>query len=114
MALSTGKTAEVMFEKWKETYDHQDSMLTLVQKTEPDAGMMQNSSNVIWYPVQQHRPIISGWDLTGQETGIIEETYPAVLGTPDNDFIQQRADDLRTRTFWERAAEQSANARELS
>jgi hypothetical protein len=108
MALSTGKTAEVMFEKWKETYDHQDSMLTLVQKTEPDAGMMQNSSNVIWYPVQQHRPIISGWDLTGQETGIIEETYPAVLGTPDNDFIQQRADDLRTRTFWERAAEQSA------
>ena len=108
MAISTGKTAEVMFEKWKETYDHQDSMLTLVQKTEPDAGMMQNSSNVIRYPVQQHRPIISGWDLTGQETGIIEETYPAVLGTPDNDFIQQRADDLRTRTFWERAAEQSA------
>jgi hypothetical protein len=108
MALSTGKTAEVMFEKWKETYDHQDSMLSLVDKTEPDGGMMQNASNVIWYPVQQHRPVIDGWDLSGQETGIIEETYPAVLGTPKNDFIQQRADDLRTRVFWERAAEQSA------
>ena len=108
MSLSTGKTAEIMFEKWKETYDHQDSMLALVDKTEPDAGMMQNASNVIWYPIQQHRPIISGWDLTGSETGVIEETYPAVLGTPNNDFIQQRADDLRTQTFWERAAEQSA------
>lgn len=108
MALSTGKTAEVMFETFKETYDYQDSMLPLVNKNEPDAGMMQNSSNVIWYPVQQHRPIISGWDLSGQEQGIIEETYPAVLGTPSNDFIQQRADQLRTKIFWERAARQSA------
>jgi hypothetical protein len=108
MALSTGKMAEIMFEKWKETYEHQDSILPLVDFHEPDGGDMQNSSNVIWYPVQQHRPVIPGWDLTGQETGIIEETYPAVLGTPNNDFIQQRADDLRDRRFWERAAEQAA------
>ena len=108
MALSTGKTAEVMFETFKETYDQQDSMLPLVTKNQPDAGMLQNSGNTIWYPVQQHRPIITGWDLSGQEQGIIEETYPAVLGTPSNDFIQQRADDLRTRVFWERAARQSA------
>jgi len=107
MSLSTGKIAEVMFEKWKETYDHQDSMLVLTDFHSPDAGDMQNSSNVIWYPVQQHRPIISGWDLTGEETGIIEETYPAVLGTPNNDFVEQRADDMRSQVFWERAAEQS-------
>jgi len=108
MSLSTGKIAEVMFEKWKETYDHQDSMLVLTDFHAPDAGDMQNSSNVIWYPVQQHRPILSGWDLTGEETGVIEETYPAVLGTPNNDFIRQRADDLRSQIFWERAAAQSA------
>lgn len=108
MSLSTGKIAQVMFEKWKETYDHQDSMLVLTDFHEPDPGKMQNSSNVVWYPVQQHRPILSGWDLTGEETGIIEETYPAVLGEPNNDFIRQRADDLRTKIFWERAAEQSA------
>jgi len=108
MSLSSGKIAEVMFEKYKETYDHQDSMLPLVNKTDPESGMLQNSGNVVWYPVQQHRPIISGWDLTGEETGIIEETYPAVLGTPNNDFVQQRADDLRTRIFWERAADQGA------
>lgn len=105
---STGKTAEVMVEKFIETYDHQDSMLKLTNFHEPDAAEMQNSSNVIWYPVQQHRPIIDGWDLSGEETGIIEETYPAVLGTPKNDFIKQRADQLRTKIYWERAAEQSA------
>jgi len=107
MALSTGKTAEVMFEKFKDTYEHQLTLLDLVDFHEPASGMMQNSSNVIWYPVQQHAPVIAGWDLTGQETGIIEETYPAVLGTPNNDFVQMRADDLRDMRFWERRAETS-------
>jgi hypothetical protein len=107
MALSTGKIAEVMFEKVKETYEHQDMMLDLVNFHEPDGGNMQNAGNFVWYPVQQHAPIISGWDLTASETGIIEETYPALLGTPTNDFVQMRADDLRDQRFWERRATQS-------
>lgn len=107
MALSTGKTAEVMFEKFKETYEGQLTLLNLVDFHEPDQGMMQNASNVIWYPVQQHAPVIPGWDITDCETGIIEETYPAVLGIPNNDFVQMRADDLRDMRFWERRAETS-------
>lgn len=107
MALSTGKTAEIMFEKFKETYEGQLTLIDLVDFHEPDQGMMQNASNVIWYPVQQHAPVISGWDVTGLETGIIEETYPAVLGVPNNDFVQMRADDLRDMRFWERRAETS-------
>jgi len=107
MASSTGKVAEVMFEKFKDTYEHQLSLLDLVDFHEPNQSMMQNASNVIWYPVQQHAPVIAGWDLTGLETGIIEETYPAVLGTPNNDFVQMRADDLRSMRFWERRAETS-------
>jgi hypothetical protein len=107
MSLSTGKIAEVMFEKAKETYEHQDMLLGLTDFHEPDGGDLQNAGNVVWYPVQQHAPVIEGWDLSGQETGIIEETYPAILGTPTNDFIKQRADDLRTQRFWERRGEQS-------
>ena len=107
MALSTGKVAEVMFEKFKDTYEHQMDLLPLVDFHEPEGGTMQNTSNVIWYPVQQHAPVIAGWDLTGSETGIIEETYPAVIGTPNNDFVQMRADDLRDKRFWERRAVQS-------
>ena len=107
MALSTGKIAEVLFEKTKETYEHQMDMLDMVSFHQPDAGSMQNAGNFVWYPVQQHAPVISGWDLTGSETGIIEETYPALLGTPNNDFVQMRADDLRDTRFWERRGSES-------
>lgn len=107
MALTTGKIAEVMLEKSIETFESQTDMLPLTSFKKPDGGSLQNSGNVIWYPVQQHAPIISGWDLTGSETGIIEETYPAILGTPVNDFVQMRADDLRDMSFWERRAIQS-------
>jgi hypothetical protein len=107
MSLSTGKIAEVLFDKVLDTYEHQMQMLDLVDFFKPDSGDMQNASNFVWRPVQQHAPIIDGWDLSSQETGIIEETYPAVLGTPKNDFIEQRADDLRDMRFWERRGEQS-------
>jgi hypothetical protein len=104
---TTGKIVEILFEKTKETYEQQMQLLPLTAYTQPDPAKMQNSGNVIWRPVQQHAPIIDGFDLTGLETTIIEETYPALLGTPKNDFIQQRADDLRDKQFWERRAIQS-------
>lgn len=104
---TTGKIAEVMFEKALDTYEHQDKMIDLVTFEKPDPSTMQNSGDVIWKTVQQHAPIIEGFDLTGQETDIIEETYPCVLGTPKNDFVEQRADDLRDMGFWERRGTQS-------
>jgi len=107
MGLSTGKIAEVMVEKFIETHEKQTQLVEQTNFHEPEGGMMQDAGNVIWYPVQQHAPIIEGWDLTGEETGIIEETYPAVLGTPNNDFVEQRADNMRTQRYWERRAEQS-------
>ncbi len=106
--LSSGKIAEVMLDKFIETYEDQDEMLSLTDFHEPDPGKMQNAGNVIWTPVQQHAPVLTDWDLTGKETNLIEETYPAVLGTPNNDLVQQRADDMRDTRFWERRAERSA------
>jgi hypothetical protein len=107
MSLSTGKIAEVLFDKVLDTYEHQLQMLEMCDYFAPDSGDMQNASNFVWRPVQQHAPIIEGWDLSSQETGIIEETYPAILGVPKNDLIEQRADDLRDMRFWERRGEQS-------
>ncbi len=103
----TGKIALVLFEKAKETYEHQMQLLPLVEYEEPDPGDLQNANNIVWRPVQQHAPIIEGFDLTGQETDIIEETYPSQLGTLKNDFIAQRIDDLRTMRFWERRGMES-------
>jgi hypothetical protein len=101
-SLTAGKIAEVIFENALETYEQQDMLLDQVSFFEPEGGDMQNAGNVIWRPVQQHAPVIPGWDLTGLETGIIEETYPALLGTPNNDFVSQRVDDMRDMRFWKR------------
>jgi hypothetical protein len=104
---NSGKIAEVLFENALETYEDQTSLVDKAMVFTPDGGTMQNAGNVVWRPVDQHAPILSGWDLTGQEQAIIEQTYPAYLGTPTNDFVQQRADDMRDMTFWERRGKAS-------
>lgn len=107
MSLTSGKIAEVMFENFVETYEHQEMMLGLVDAEQGTADKLQNAGNTIWYPVQQHRPTLTGFDLTGQEQGIIEETYPISLQDPNNDLIEQRIDDMRDTRFWERAGTQA-------
>ena len=104
---NTGKIAEVLFENALETYEEQNQ---LIQKTDvftPESGTLQNSNNVIWRPVEQHAPILDGFDLSGLEQEIIEETYPAVLGNPKNDLVQQRIDQMRDTRFWERRGKAS-------
>lgn len=103
----SGKIAEVLFENVLETYEEQNQLIDKTDVFTPDAGTMQNSDNVIWRPVEQHAPILEGFDLDGQEQGIIEETYPAVLGEPKNDFVQQRIDQMRDMRFWERRGQAS-------
>lgn len=103
----TGKIAEVVFENALETIEDQIMVVDMVDRFEPDGGNMQNANNVVWRPVEQQAVILDGWDLSGQETDIIEETYPAILGTPKNDFVKQRADDMRDMRFWERRGQRS-------
>ncbi len=105
--LTTAKTVEVVFENAIETYQHQTKMADMVDVFAPEAGTLQNAGNNIWRPVQQHAPIIPGWDIDGQDTGIIEEAYRATLDDPKNDYFSLRADDLRDPNFWERRGKQS-------
>jgi hypothetical protein len=98
-----------MFGEYVDTYKHQAVVVDLMDGMEVDQAKLQNAGNTIWYPVQQHRPVLKGFDLTGQEQGIIEETVPISLNQdPSNDFIEQRIDDMRDMRFWERAGKQSA------
>lgn len=98
----TGKIAEVFFESVLETIEDQTQLSDMCSRFEPGASDMQNANNFVWRPVEQQSVIQQGWDLTGLETDIIEETYPAVLIDPFNDFVEQRADDLRDMEFWRR------------
>lgn len=106
-ALTVGKIVEYVFDSFADTFEKQTLMLDLVDAEPGDMAKLQNAGNTAWYPVQQHRPIQAGWDMSGKGLGIIEESYPISLGTPNNDVIEQRVDDLRDQRFWERAGEQA-------
>lgn len=108
MAISSsGKIAEVIFEEALEVIQDQTMVADMCDRYEPEAGTMQNSGNVVWRPVEQQAVIQKGWDMTGLETGIIEETYPATLQDPNNDFVSQRADDMRDLDFWRKRGARS-------
>ena len=106
--LTAGKIAEVMFEEVMETIEDQQMLLNIVDRFEPDPGNMMNADNFLWRPVEQQAYIQEGWDMEGKETGIIEETYPSILGQPKNDFVAMRADKMRDLEFWRRRGKRSA------
>lgn len=105
--LNSGKIAEVIFEQVVETHEEQTQMLGLVDSFTAASSSLQNAGNYVWRPAQMHRPVLEGWDMTGQDQGVIEEIYPALLGTPKNDFVVLRADDLRDESFWNKAGRES-------
>jgi hypothetical protein len=98
--LTAPKIAELLMENAIETFESQESLIPLVRTVDVDQATMQNSGNAVWRKVQQHAPSIAGFDLTGLETGIIQESYQAQLGTPDNDLVDLRIDDLRDKSYW--------------
>jgi hypothetical protein len=98
--LTAPKIAELPMENAIETFESQESLIPLVRTVDVDPSTMQNSGNSVWRKVQQHAPSIAGFDLTGLETGIIQESYQAYLGTPDNDLVDLRIDDLRDKSYW--------------
>lgn len=107
-ALTTGKAIELFAENFVETHEEQTQMLGLTDTFTMGSGALQNSGNFVWRGVQQHAPIIDGWDMSGLQTGIIQETYPAVLGTPKNDMVELRVDDVRDEFYWKSRAQESA------
>lgn len=107
MALTTAKQALVFFDDVLSTFESQSMMINMVDYFEPSSGEMQNAGNTVIRPVRQQRPSLSGWDLTGQEQGVIQQAYLATLGVPTGDLIKLRADDLRDPNFWDRAGIES-------
>ncbi len=120
--MATSAKIVKVFDKIVETYEHQTQMLNLVDFLPMDGADAQNSASgtgdganvphdfsqgVVWRPIQQHSAIQEGYDLTGLETDIIEETVPCLLGTPKSDWFKQRADSMRDTRYWERRGEQA-------
>lgn len=68
------------------------------QQYTPDAGSMQRSSEQYWKPVQQAVETIDGWDIEGEETGLLELSIGGSLDEPNNVYKKLRVDDLRDET----------------
>lgn len=102
MANSTGKILVTLFDGVMEQMSKNNAYLSNVETDSIAPDRMQNASNVYWRTVEQQSPVIEGWDMTGNETGIIEQYYPLTLETPKNDFVGMRVDDLRDKGFLQR------------
>lgn len=102
MANSTGKILVTLFDGVMEQLNKNTVYTDNVEVESISPDRMQNASNVYWRTVEQQSPIIEGWDMTGNETGIIEQYYPLTLEDPKNDFIGMRVDDLRDKGFLNR------------
>ena len=109
--LTAPKIAEVLMESALETFESQNSLIPLVKTVSVDPATLQNSGNAIWRKVAQHSPSIAGFDLTGLATGVIQEAYQATLGTPDNDMIDLRIDDVRDISYWKERGERAGAKR---
>lgn len=103
-----GVIIDTLFGEYLDTWEEQNLLLDKVDFFEHSGDRMQSGQNFVWRDVEQHAPVIEGWDVSGQEQNIIEETYPSVLGVPKNDLVSQRADDMRDLTFWQRRGRASA------
>lgn len=95
MSISQSKQVFVLLDKIVEQMDENDVYTRTVSVDNQPMANMQNSSNIFWRRVGQQRKAISGWDMTGLSSGIIEQCFPLNLGTPTNDFIELRIDNLR-------------------
>lgn len=72
------------------------------QTYNPPGAELQRSANSYWKPIEQQARDVSGWDVTGEEGGVIELSINGSLGEPDNTFFELRADDMRDERSYRR------------
>lgn len=99
MALNSLKTIVTLFDKTVEQLDKTNTYARRVKVGGIEPNRMQNANNIFWRPIQQQRALQTGWNMTGNETDIIQQGVPLQLQDPVNDFVGLRVDDLRDMTF---------------
>lgn len=107
MALNEGQVITYAIDEVIETVTNMTPMASKVTHYQPPAESMQRSSNTVWMPVEQEAPTQEGWDLTNQQTGVLELSVKLNMGEPDNDFFALRADDLRDERSYRRRIQAS-------
>lgn len=106
--LSEGKMVTYAIEEIVKVFESSYELTDMAQHYQPGGGDLQRSNNQYWKPVQQQANDQDGWDLTGQEDGVLELSIQGSLGDPSNTYRKLRADDLRDETSYRRAVNADA------
>lgn len=106
--LSEGKMITYAKEEIVNVFKGIHHLTDMAQHYQPGGADLQRSNNQYWKPVQQQSNAQDGWDLTGQEDGVLELSVAGGLGDPANVFRKLRADDVRDETSYRRAVQADA------
>lgn len=107
MSLSSAKIIATYYDEACEQLNKNTMLSKKVKVDTVEMGTQQNANDVYHRIVEQQSPLIKGRDLTGKETGIIEQSVPYRINEPQGDFFQLNTSNLRDKGFWERRARAS-------
>lgn len=110
-ALNEGALITYAIDEIVENFSHLRTFTDVAQKFDPAPASLQRSGNIWYKPLQQLTPTLDGWDIEGQEGGILELSIGGSLSDPANTFFELRADDVRDERSYRRRIQ--ANAMQL-
>lgn len=111
-ALSEGALVTYALDEIVETLSVINTMTDMAQHYAPPGAELQRSANSYWKPIEQQARDVDGWDLAGEEGGVIELSVSGSLGDPSNTYFELRADDMRDERSYRRRIR--ANAMRLA
>lgn len=100
--LNEGALVTYALDEIIETFEVLDTFTSMAQLYNPPGAEMQRSANSWFKPIEQQSRSIDGWDITGQEGGVLELSVGGSLGVPSNTFFKLRADDMRDERSYRR------------
>jgi len=100
--LSEGAMVTYALDEIIETFEVIDTFTGMAQTYNPPGAELQRSANSWFKPIEQQARSIDGWDITGEEGGVLELSVGGSLGEPSNTFFKLRADDMRDERSYRR------------
>ena len=100
--LSEGAMVTYALDEIIETFEVIDTFTGMAQTYNPPGAALQRSANSWFKPIEQQARSIDGWDITGEEGGVLELSVGGSLGEPSNTFFKLRADDMRDERSYRR------------
>lgn len=106
--LNEGQLVTYAIDEMVEIFSGQHTLTDMSQNYDPGSESLQRSANQYWKPEQQQSRTQDGWDISGQQDGVLELSIQGSLNDPTNVYRKLRADDVRDETAYRRAVRADA------